>query len=200
MNQVLKSRRWTREDWVRLAVERLKRDGPSALTLDQLCLAAGRTRGSFYHHFAAVDLLVADVAERWRETETEQIAARTLSESDALSGLALMTKLTDAIDHRLERGVRIMATTNKTVHAIVEGVDVRREVVMRDLLMRGYALGKAEAASASRLFHALHQAAVMRSPDDIRGYTRATIRSLVGWLSRDATSKSEPGVSSDSQR
>src|SRR5688500_82529 len=42
--------RWTREDWVELAVARLKADGAGALTLEALCLAAGRTKGSFYHH------------------------------------------------------------------------------------------------------------------------------------------------------
>lgn len=183
MEELRPQRRWTREDWVGLAIEGLKRDGPSALTLDRLCAAAGRTRGSFYHHFPSVDVLLATVAERWRVTETERVAERTLNEPDALSALALMAKLTDAIDHRLERGVRVLAMSSDAVRATVEAADARREGVMRDLLMRGYALGADEAASASRLFHALHQTAVMRSPEDIRGYTRPAIRSLVGWLS-----------------
>ncbi len=175
--------RWRREDWLLLGIESLKRDGPPALTLDRLCAAAGRTRGSFYHHFNAVDQLLAEVAERWRASETEAIVERTQDEPDAMAVLALMTKLTDAIDHRLERGVRVLAMTSDPVRVTVEAVDVRREAVMRDLLSRAYGLNAGDAASASRLFHALHQAAVMRSPEDIRGYTRSTIRSLTTWLS-----------------
>lgn len=176
-------RRWAREDWVGHAVDRLKEAGPAALTLDQLCATAGRTRGSFYHHFDSVDALLAAVAARWRATETEEIAARALESSDTLGGLALMARLTDAIDHRLERGVRMLGMTDEAVRAAVEAVDIRREEVMRDLLMRAYPLSDEDAASASRLFHALHHTAVMRSPADIRGYTRRTIRSLVAWLS-----------------
>lgn len=175
-------KRWRHDDWVELGIEKLKTNGPRALTLDQLCHAAGRTRGSFYHHFESVEQLIDEVAVRWRVTETDNIATASLDEPDALAALALMVRHTDAIDYRLERGIRMLATAYPSVRDIVEAADQRRESVMRDLLMRAYRLTGDEAASASRLFHALHQAAVMRSPEDIRGYTRATIRSLIAWL------------------
>lgn len=187
------ARRWARGDWIDLAVDRLKWFGPSELTLDRLCAAANRTRGSFYHHFASVDELIAELADRWRDTETEAIAQRTLNEADALAGLALMAKLTDAIDHRLERGVRVLAMSNERLRDLVEVVDVRRESVMQELLMRGYALEADAAASGARLFHALHQTAVMRSPEDIRGYTRPTIRKLVSWLQLSSKPASAAG-------
>lgn len=178
----LPARRWRRDDWIDLAVAQLKADGPAALTLERICAEAGRTRGSFYHHFESVDRLAAEVATRWRLTETDEIADMTLADPDAMAGLATMARLTDAIDHRLERGVRLLAAAHPAIHALVEETDVRREEVMRALLTRAYGLEPEEARSASRLFHALHQAAVMRAPEDIKGYTRETIRSLVAWL------------------
>jgi len=176
------ARRWRHEDWVDLAIAQLKAEGPAALTLERLCVVAGRTRGSFYHHFASVDQLLAEVAARWRQTETDAIADIAMGYPDPMAGLAAMARLTDAIDHRLERGVRFIAASNPAIRALVEEADVRREEVMLEMLTTAYGLEHEEAKSASRLFHALHQAAVMRSPEDIRSYTRETIRSLVAWL------------------
>ncbi len=175
-------KRWRRQDWIDLAKERLKGGGPTAVTLDQLCIAAGRSRGSFYHHFESIETLLVEVARGWFASETDAIAEKAAGVPDPLSHLAIMVKLTDAVDHHLERGVRVMAMANLEIAAIVEAADARREEVMRGLLTQAYRLNLTEAASASRLFHALHQAAVMRSPGDIKGYTRATIRDLVAWL------------------
>ena len=175
-------KRLAREDWLDLAVETLKDQGVRGLTLDTLCALAGRTRGSFYHHFVSIEALIAAVVERWRLTETETIASRTLEIPDAREGLALMARLTDAIDHRLERGVRVLAMTSDAARETVELTDQRREAVMVDLLTRAYDLTPEVAGAAARLFHALHHTAVMRSPEDIRGYTRGTIRVVVSWL------------------
>lgn len=163
-------------------MHRLKTEGASAVTLDQLCLAAGRTRGSFYHHFSSIDLLHVAVAERWYDTHTESIAGETSIAPDPLTGLADMVKLTDEIEPALERGVRVLAMSSAAIASVLERADRRREEVLRNLLGRAYGLQPAEAASAARLLHALHQAAVMRSPEDIQTYTRSSIRHLVGWL------------------
>lgn len=176
------SRRWRREDWIDLAMTQLRAEGIAALTLERLCADAGRTRGSFYHHFESVDRLLAEVALRWRATETDAIAENVLETPDPEAGLALLVKRTDAIDHRLERGVRILAVLHHEIRQIVEQADIRREVVMAEMLRRAYRLDNEDAKSASRLFHALHHTAVMRSPDDIKAYSRETIRSLLSWL------------------
>jgi hypothetical protein len=125
---------------------------------------------------------LVEVAVRWHRTQTEATAEEAISNADAISGLARMVVLTDNIDHRLERGVRVIALYNPDIAAIVEASDRRREEVMVELLTRAYVLKIDEATSASRLFHALHQTAVMRSPNDIKGYTRAAIAHLVDWL------------------
>jgi AcrR family transcriptional regulator len=179
-------RRWRRADWIELAVLRLK-GGPSAVTLEQLCAAAGRSRGSFYHHFESIDVLLVELARRWRDTETEAIASAAADAPDPMSRLASMVKLTDHIDHRLERAVRVIALSDTNIAEIVEGADARREEVLGDLLLAAYGLEAGEAASAARLFHALHLAAVMRSSADIKGYSRSVIRHLAEWLPKSGT-------------
>ena len=51
------SARLGRDDWLALGLERLAAEGPRALRLENICAAAGRTRGSFYHHFRDHDEL-----------------------------------------------------------------------------------------------------------------------------------------------
>lgn len=180
--QQVPARRWRREDWIDLAMAQLRAEGIAALTIERLCADAGRTRGSFYHHFESIDRLLAELALRWRATETDAIADEVLGSADPETGLALLVKRTDTIDHRLERGIRILAVLHADIRQIVEEADVRREDVMAEMLRRAYRLSSGDATSAARLLHALHHTAVMRAPDDIKTYSRETIRSLLSWL------------------
>ena len=49
-----------------LSVIRIK--GYSATTVDELCAAAGVTKGAFFHHFKSKDALGVAAAEHWSET------------------------------------------------------------------------------------------------------------------------------------
>jgi AcrR family transcriptional regulator len=41
----------TARTWFDAAARLLISEGPTALTIERLCVAAGVTKGSFYHHF-----------------------------------------------------------------------------------------------------------------------------------------------------
>ena len=56
-----------------LAVIRTK--GYSATTVDELCAAAGVTKGAFFHHFRSKDELGVAAAEHWSETTGAMFAA-----------------------------------------------------------------------------------------------------------------------------
>src|ERR1700756_1737034 len=82
MDAVTPSRRFSREDWLALGEQRLSTEGPGALSLERLTGAAGRTKGSFYHHFQSRDEFLAALVDRWRETVVEA-AARPYREDPA---------------------------------------------------------------------------------------------------------------------
>ena len=44
----------------------LSEEGPPALSLERLTEAAGRTKGSFYHHFQGRDGFLAALVAHWR--------------------------------------------------------------------------------------------------------------------------------------
>ena len=112
--------RLSRDDWTALALRLLRDGGPAALTVARLCAAAGRTRGSLYHHFRDHDALVEAAVERWRAEHTEALRAGTPpgeGSSERLHAMAM------GLDFPLEQAVRRLAARRPDVAASVAAVD-----------------------------------------------------------------------------
>lgn len=174
--------RWTQDAWIEFAVRQLRSGGPAALTLEALCAAAGRTRGSFYHHFPTVGALLVELARRWRRTETNEIGALALAEDDPRRGLRALARRSEGMDHGLEIGVRALAADHPEVAALVREADDAREAIIADLLGRAYGLAPSEARDIARLFHSLQLAGQLRAPADVAGFSAGPARRLTAWL------------------
>jgi AcrR family transcriptional regulator len=177
------------EDWIELGAEELRRRGPAPFTVENLCARANRTKGSFYHHFDGIHSFTLAVVGHWTELETEVIARGTELLARASFGgdgpmerLQAMWRLTATTDHRLELGVRALALTDPQIAKLVAATDERREAIMTGLLADAYGLDEARAGDFARIFHALHLSAQMRAADDIAGFSRGAVRTLVGLL------------------
>lgn len=57
------------------ALSLIRAKGYSATTVDELCAAAGVTKGAFFHHFRSKDALGAAAAEHWSEVTGALFAA-----------------------------------------------------------------------------------------------------------------------------
>lgn len=57
------------------AVSVIRRQGLSATTVEDLCVAAGVTKGAFFHHFASKEALAVAAAEHWSATTGALFAA-----------------------------------------------------------------------------------------------------------------------------
>lgn len=53
----------------------VRRQGWAATSVDQLCEAAGVSKGAFFHHFASKDALGVAAAERWTEVASRRFAS-----------------------------------------------------------------------------------------------------------------------------
>ena len=172
-----------------LAADRLRGSGPQALTVEALCVAAGRTKGSFYHHFGSVEALLIEVALRWRRTETDEIGEIALREPDARKGLRALARRSEQMDHGLEIGVRALAAGSPEVARLIREADAAREAILAGLLTRAYGLGPDRAADVARIFHSLQLAAQLRTPDDVAGFSLGPARRLTAWLEAEAARK-----------
>ncbi len=56
------------------AVDVVRRRGLAATSVDDLCAAAGVTKGAFFHHFAAKEDLAVALADHWSQTTGEFFA------------------------------------------------------------------------------------------------------------------------------
>lgn len=57
------------------AVAVIRRQGLAATSVDELCAAAGVTKGAFFHHFASKEALAVAAAKYWSETTGALFAA-----------------------------------------------------------------------------------------------------------------------------
>ena len=55
----------TRETFVAVATDLIRRNGYTATTVDDICAGAGLTKGAFFHHFKTKDDLVSACLTQW---------------------------------------------------------------------------------------------------------------------------------------
>lgn len=121
----MKQPRFSREDWIALGFEALRKDGIAALTIEALCKRARKTRGSFYFHFESTDRFLLALATSWKETFTDQITSHTPKTPGRID---LLNQLAGRLDPALETGIRQLAVINADVAAIVTRADNERVV------------------------------------------------------------------------
>ncbi|MFN7164826.1 MAG: TetR/AcrR family transcriptional regulator [Hyphomonas sp.] len=157
--------RFGREDWIDLGLGLLARDGAEALTLERLTEAAGKTRGSFYHHFEDVEAYLEALGAHWFAAEIDA----KIGEIDrlALSGKRreALARHAASIDHALERELRRLAAHAPAIARIVAQSDERRIAFLVRLFRSELGLGAAEALTRARLQHCFFVGAQMVFPD-----------------------------------
>jgi AcrR family transcriptional regulator len=118
--------RFARSDWLALGARLLSDEGPSALSLERLTEAAGRTKGSFYHHFQGRDGFLAALVGHWRETTLEAEAKPYRDTADPAVWRDLLHAAPFQLNQPFERAMRRLAVGEPDVRAGVERVDRER--------------------------------------------------------------------------
>jgi AcrR family transcriptional regulator len=159
--------RFTRLDWLTLGEQRLSADGPGALSLERLTQAAGRTKGSFYHHFQSRDDFLTALVDHWRETVVAP-ASQPYRDDPA----AWPTLLHDApfdLNQPFERALRRLAADEPIVRAGVERVD-RERIDSLTFLVSQLRHDLPDPRAFATLMYAVIVGAqwLLRSPDDPR--------------------------------
>lgn len=154
-------------DWCDAGLALLRDEGMSALTVDRMCTALERTKGSFYHHFRDLDAFLTRLLVRWEETLTEAPIAFAAASDDLDQRAARLDDAVARLDHRVDLAVRSWGLRDARARAAVARVDARRMAYLAEL----HAVGNADGARASARLEYLafvgaqHVSAMMAPPD-----------------------------------
>jgi AcrR family transcriptional regulator len=118
--------RFNKEDWLSLGADLLGKEGPDALTLERLTKAAGRTRGSFYHHFANREAFLTGLMDWWRQRAIDSLAARIQAAPGPETLRSILRAVPSEWDAAFERGIRRLAVSEPVVKDALINIDETR--------------------------------------------------------------------------
>jgi len=113
-------------DWLNFGLDTINTGAD--LTIDGLCRTAGKTKGSFYHHFKNHNEFVSAMMQHWEKTSTAAVIKESLeiTGSNGTSGPALRRVIDRVLDHKLEVALRRFAAGNTIAAEIMGRVDETR--------------------------------------------------------------------------
>lgn len=165
------SSRLRREDWLKHALEGLRREGVSGLRVEPLARSLGVTTGSFYWHFKDRQDLLDSLLDHWTEQMTRAVARRMTSDEDPADQLRELVEEV-AIEEwsRYEIAVRNWATFDTHARRSVRKVDECRLGYVTGLFLQlGFEESEAEIRSRTLLFCHLGETAFsMKESSDSR--------------------------------
>ncbi|OJJ11493.1 hypothetical protein BKI51_07050 [Alphaproteobacteria bacterium AO1-B] len=120
------AKRFKKSDWLAFGLGELASKGPEALRVKELCTAADKTVGSFYHHFEDQAAFIDALMEYWHETFTQPVINALEEVDDAQERAQELSDLATKLDPSIEVGIRHLASQNAQVQQAVERVDRQR--------------------------------------------------------------------------
>jgi AcrR family transcriptional regulator len=127
------TRRASPGDWCAAGLVLLREEGIGAVTVERLCAALGKTKGSFYHHFRDLDAYLVALLARWEEDLTDAVMREAATEEDPRRRGARLDAVVRGLDHRLDVAVRAWGLRDLRVRTALERVDERRIEYLADL-------------------------------------------------------------------
>ena len=158
-----KNRRFNRKSWILLGLDALKNDGPEALTVEELCNLAEKTRGSFYFHFSTIDDFLHALADHWATEFTDQIVDR--AAEPAYERRDLLNQLAGRLDPKIEHGMRKLAARKNSIAEIVGRADTDRISYLAKLYSLSGAYSEGEAQALAKIEYAAFTGFQLTMPD-----------------------------------
>lgn len=115
--------RFEKSNWLELGRTLLRKEGPAALTIERMTSLAGKTRGSFYHHFGSRDVFLKALIEDWQASSLTALAKRLQNAATSEERRAVMREVALEWDGAFERQLRFLAAQEPLVSKLLAKVD-----------------------------------------------------------------------------
>lgn len=156
--------RFSKNDWIELGMKQLENTGPAGLTVDALCTAASRTRGSFYHHFEGHEDFVRAMMAFWKKRDTDDVIE--IVEATSKSKSRELNSIASALNHRLEGRIRQFSLRDSSAADILSSVDETRISYLSKLHQEHRKVPESEALTLAKLEYAAYVGAQILWPND----------------------------------
>ncbi len=113
-------KRFTIDDWIELGTDLLTMRGPEALTVEEVCESAGKTKGSFYFHFENADDFLIELAQNWLRVWTVENLENAPSTTHRLD---VLNHLVGRLSLDLESQIRKLSQRHAGVARVVAEAD-----------------------------------------------------------------------------
>jgi AcrR family transcriptional regulator len=174
-----------RTQWIDAGFRALLREGVEGVRVERLAAGLGKTKGSFYWHFADRAALLDALLDAWRARATQAVITQVEARGgDARARLTTLLEITMSADGRLERAMRDWARGDAAVSRAMASVDRKRLRYVADLLVAAGVAPEAARLRALFAYQALIGAFVMRPVGERRARrdARTAVASLVALL------------------
>lgn len=153
-------KRLSAQAWLEIGLQGLTESGGDGVKLDALCQRAGKTRGSFYHHFGDHEGFITAMLAHWQDAQTDAVIreVETSHGSDNKVEEAKserLHRLASAINHELDVAMRRFAGDHPHARAVVEVVDKRRVDFIALLYQQEQGKDPEEAQALARVEYAM---------------------------------------------
>jgi AcrR family transcriptional regulator len=119
--------------WLEEGLKVLATKGPGALSIDNLCLVTGKTKGSFYHHFGNREQYIRELLEHHETNTMDEIIEIANKGENVAKKIRSLTKLTFQISGDLELSIRAWALYDPMVRNYQDHLDLRRLDYLKQL-------------------------------------------------------------------
>lgn len=138
-------RKITRDDWIGEGLRVLAAEGDASLTVDGVCERLGRSKGSFYHHFAGRAGYVTSLLEAWEKQTTDRLIAAGRGPGSVEERLREVNRQASELrSARLERAIRSWGAREPLAARAQDRIDGRRLAFLEQLC--GERMGDGEPA------------------------------------------------------
>jgi len=121
--------------WLEEGLKVLATEGPGALSIDNLTMRTGKTKGSFYHHYAGREQFIQRLLEYYEETATHDIILNANREDIPQARLKMLTSLSFRLSGDVELAIRAWALYEPLVRAFQDRIDGRRMEFLKDIYL-----------------------------------------------------------------
>lgn len=148
------NKKFRKNDWLDLGLKQLCKFGAQGLTVERLCEAAKKTRGSFYHHFEDQEQYIHQLMECWKRKQTDDIIKQVEHIDDKSQRPEALSTLVSNLDYHLDLAVRQFSQNQAIAAKFVKQVDKTRIAYLSKLYQEVGGASEEQADEFARLEYA----------------------------------------------